>query len=176
MTPPCWLVSSATVFAIASMTSSASSVSTLSEPCIRYRQHCAQQVARARRPGTCCRGVNPIQELGVARMIGFTGRREGPSRVFVSAFFDCIRSGPDPLQHWQLRKYPDCARQTNFRRPRKFFCVIARWLLWHSTRAVRMVAVPAVGHALTTDARHNDLCRCRLRDTAPHLRFIIHQG
>ena len=42
--------------------------------------------------------------------------------------------------------------------PRKFFCVIARWLLWHSTRAVRMVVVPAVGHALTTDARHNDLC------------------
>ena len=32
MTPSCWLVSSATVFAIASMTSSASPVSTLSEP------------------------------------------------------------------------------------------------------------------------------------------------
>ena len=32
ITPPCWLVISATVFAIASMTSSASAVSTLSEP------------------------------------------------------------------------------------------------------------------------------------------------
>ena len=32
MTPSCWLVSSATVFAIASMTSSASAVSTLPEP------------------------------------------------------------------------------------------------------------------------------------------------
>jgi hypothetical protein len=34
MTPSCWLVSSATVFAIASMTSSASAVSTLSKPAV----------------------------------------------------------------------------------------------------------------------------------------------
>jgi hypothetical protein len=38
------------------------------------------------------------------------------------------------------RGKPACA-------PRKFFCVIARWLLWHSTRAARTVAVPAIGHA-----------------------------
>ena len=39
MTPSCWLVSSATVFAIASMTSSASAVSSLSELVSRVLAH-----------------------------------------------------------------------------------------------------------------------------------------
>ena len=31
-----------------------------------------------------------------------------------------IRLRPDALQHWELRKYPDCARQTSFRPPKVF--------------------------------------------------------
>ena len=43
MKPSCWLVSSATVFAIASMTSSASAVSTLSEPACPIPQSWSQE-------------------------------------------------------------------------------------------------------------------------------------
>ena len=67
MTPSCWLVSSATVFAIASMTSSASAVSTLSD---RRLQDIRQRNRRSVRPS--CNGGRGALALLASLTLNFS--------------------------------------------------------------------------------------------------------